>query len=94
MEPDGSTRPVRDLAEWGDRLATLASQIGDDTIGATRVSTVFLGIDHAWDGGPPILFETMIFGGSHDEYQVRYRTHAEAVAGHARALKMVRESLP
>ena len=26
-----------------------------------RVSTVFLGIDHAWYGGPPLLFETMVF---------------------------------
>lgn len=26
-----------------------------------RVSTVFLGIDHNFDGGPPLLFETMVF---------------------------------
>lgn len=26
-----------------------------------RVSTVFLGIDHNWGEGPPLLFETMVF---------------------------------
>ena len=30
-----------------------------------HVSTVWLGIDHAYtEGGPPVIFETMIFGGS------------------------------
>ena len=46
------------------------------------VSTVFLGLDHAFDGGTPLLFETMIFGGEHDEYQERYATWDEAEAGH------------
>jgi hypothetical protein len=26
-----------------------------------RVSTVFLGLDHGWGDGPPVLFETMVF---------------------------------
>lgn len=30
---------------------------------AFTVSTVFLTVDHAFGGGPPILFESMIFGG-------------------------------
>lgn len=28
-----------------------------------NVSTVFLAIDHAFGDGPPVLYETMIFGG-------------------------------
>lgn len=37
------------------------------------VSTVFLGMDHRHFGeGPPILFETMVFGGPLDMQQVRY----------------------
>ncbi len=47
-----------------------------------KVSTVFLVIDHGWDSTIPVLFETMIFGGKHDEYQRRYCTYDEAVAGH------------
>ena len=51
------------------------------------VSTVMLGIDHSFGmGGPPLLFETMTFGGELDEYQERYSTRAEALVGHAKAV--------
>ena len=30
--------------------------------GNIRVSTVFLGLNHQYGGGPPLIFETMIFG--------------------------------
>jgi hypothetical protein len=47
-----------------------------------QVSTVFLGIDHQWLKGPPLLFETMIFGLKSGEYQERHSTLAEAIQGH------------
>lgn len=57
-----------------------------------RVSTVFLGIDHNFHGqGAPILFETMIFGGPHNDYQERYSTWEEAEAGHAVACRLALE---
>jgi hypothetical protein len=49
------------------------------------VSTVHLVIDHGGGGGLPIIFETMIFGGEHDEEQWRYVTLDEARHGHNRA---------
>jgi hypothetical protein len=58
--------------------------------GNVVVSTVFLGLNHNYHGGEPILFETMVFGGPHDDYQRRYRTHQEAQQGHAEALRMVK----
>ena len=45
------------------------------------VSTVFLGTDHGF-GVRRQLFETMVFGGSLDQEQVRYETYDEAEAGH------------
>lgn len=54
-----------------------------------EVSTVFLGLDHSFNGGQPILFETMIFGGDEDGYQDRYYTWDEAVIGHLETLKKV-----
>ena len=66
--------------------------VGDDTVEGIRISTVFLGIDHSF-GGVPILFETMIFGGVHDDYQERYCTWIEALAGHKRAVELVNETL-
>jgi len=58
-------------------------------IGKVFVSTVFLGIDHSYDGSVPILFETMIFRGKHDNYQKRYSTWDEAVKGHEEACELV-----
>lgn len=55
------------------------------------VSTVFLGMNHAFDDGPPILWETMVFG--IEEYCDRYRTKAEALEGHEKAVLWVMESL-
>jgi hypothetical protein len=47
-----------------------------------RVSTVFLVMNHNHFGGPPILFETMVFGGPMDQEQRRCSTWAEAEAQH------------
>lgn len=55
-----------------------------------RVSTVFLGIDHNWGDGPPILFETMVFSGPFDQEQLRYRAYDEALRGHEMVVKMVK----
>lgn len=62
------------------------------------VSTVFLGFDHGWGDRDasdykPILFETMIFGGEHNDFQTRYHTYDEALEGHQYALNLVKESL-
>lgn len=48
-----------------------------------RVSTVFLGLNHAFRPGPPVLFETLVFGGPMDLHMDRYYTEDEAAAGHA-----------
>ena len=81
--------PEPDLIRWAvwyedpdDR------RVAKDERDGVQVSTVFLGLDHGWGDGPPILFETMIFGGPHNKYQERYATWEEAEAGHARAVKM------
>lgn len=54
------------------------------------VSTVFLGLDHRYGDGPPLLFESMIFGGPLSGEQRRYSTKAEALAGHEALCGLVR----
>lgn len=63
-----------------------------DIIDGVRVSTVFLSLNHAsmHDPDTPILFETMIFGGEHDQYQDRYSTWEEAERGHKKAIAIVK----
>ena len=65
-------------------------RVAQDNIGAVHISTVLLVIDHNFGDGPPLIFETMIFRGEHDEYCERYSTREEAEAGHARAVALVR----
>ena len=62
----------------------------------TRVSTVFLGIDHNLaPGGRPVLWQTMIFGGDDklDQYQHCYHTSSRARAGHQKAVEAVKKWL-
>jgi hypothetical protein len=90
---EGKT-PVRvDVDTWGKWLNTDKRIVAKTDIGDVQVSTVFIGLDHSFgSGGPPLLFETMIFGGEHDQYQSRCSTWDEAEIEHAEAVAMVRES--
>ena len=81
------------VAVTDPRESSIGYRVARDEIGDTVVSTVFLGLDHRHFGdGPPVLFETMIFGGQHDEWQKRACTWDEAEATHAAALDLVRAS--
>ena len=82
-----------DLMEWARWFETAERHVARDEVGGVSVSTVFLGLDHQFGNGPPLLFETMIFGGTHDQHQERYSTWAEAEQGHQKALALVRGSL-
>jgi hypothetical protein len=79
--------------EWSKQGFDATKRVAVDTIGDVRVSTVFLMIDHNWLDGPPILFETMVFGGPFDEWQWRYHTWDEAVAGHRAIVAGVEKQL-
>jgi hypothetical protein len=100
LADDGVT-PIRcdDLYEWAIWYQTAERHVAHDmdehdTTGQQiRVSTVFLGVDHAFGGGPPILWETMVFGGLLDGEQVRYTSHAAALAGHQEMCRHVADSL-
>lgn len=49
------------------------------------VSTVWLGIDHSFGSGPPLIFETMVFPSQGDFGDLdcdRYSTEEEARVGH------------
>lgn len=59
--------------------------------GGVQISTVFLGINHRRGEGPPLLFETLVFGGPRDGEIERYSTWDEAEAGHARMVERVRK---
>jgi hypothetical protein len=80
---------------WGELHADLGyiivakTPIGDDA----EVSTVWTGLDLGLREGPPLIFETMIFGGDHDGRQWRYPNEVAALAGHDQAVALAREAV-
>ena len=80
-----------DSMAWGKWFDTNKNKIiKQQVIKKVRISTIFLGLDHSFGGGIPILFETMIFGGKHDQYQERYTTYEDAEAGHKITVALIR----
>ncbi len=82
------------LEEWASKFEDNAYKRVEDTHmpDGGWVSTVWLGTDHGFGDSIPVIFETMVFDGPHEnEIQVRYHTEEEARAGH---WKVVRELYP
>lgn len=83
---------LADWARWNNvENRRVALTVIDDE--GNNVSTVFLGLDHSYSGGRPVLFETLIFGGPYDGDMWRYHTWAEAEAGHAAAVDFCKKAI-
>lgn len=82
------------LSDWAEQFekSNRSIAVHHDPDMRGNVSTVFLGLDHGYGDGPPILFETMIFGGPHDQYQTRCSTYEQALAMHERAIQKLSEA--
>lgn len=52
-----------DVLKWAKWLEGADRVVAQTAIGAVEISTVFLGLDYNWPVCPPLLFETMVFGG-------------------------------
>lgn len=91
MDENGNPKPEPDLLAWAKWFEKAERQLALDKVGGVRVSTVFLGLDHSFgQDGPPLLYETMVFGGKLDQEQERYSTRDDALAGHSRILARIR----
>ncbi len=88
--------------EWAEWYESTFKEGGPSRIvkrtilGRILVSTVFLSIDHSWlPEGPPLLFETMIFGLPQihpiHQYQDRCSTWDEAEEMHWRACRELKK---
>jgi hypothetical protein len=79
---------------WKETMLAVESRLTDPNyrwvarteLSGGIVSTVWLGLDHGFGAGPPLIFETMYFRGlgakADPEDMQRYSTEAEALAGH------------
>ena len=86
-------RKAESIEEWADWFEHAHNRLLKQTqCRQSRISTVFLGIDHSFDSDgieDPVLFETMIFGGAYDQFQWRYTTAEEAMNDHEKIIKYV-----
>ena len=95
LNPDHTTEVLPDGEYPLQKEFTAAiKHVGDETIDGQRVSTVFLHLDHNWEpGGPPVLFETMIFGGPYDQEMWRYHTWEEAKVSHDKIIHCLKHGI-
>jgi hypothetical protein len=98
LDDQGEPKNEPNLSKWGKWLATDPRRVlqQDKLPTGVLISTVFTGLDQRqpfftpYDDSvrPPILWETMIFGGPHNEYCKRYASKDEALTGHQDAVRL------
>jgi len=92
LDEKGAPLAEPDILKWACWFEKANRQVGLETIRDSQISTVFLGTDHAWNGGPPVLWETMIFSKEPalDRFQKRCTgSREQAEAMHIEAVEMV-----
>lgn len=95
LDENGNPQREPDLITWAKWMEENGRKLARHEIGRIVISTVFLGSDHRFsleEAAEPLLWETMIFGGEHDEYQERYSSIEAALKGHNEAVQKVRAS--
>lgn len=91
---DWNGNPIT-LLEWAALFEKRERKVANDFINGYRISTIWMGIDHNFGEGAPLIFETMIFPNSSEieklnHYQERYSTLEEAEKGHKKACNLVK----
>lgn len=89
--PDGEPCTLQECSEYRRTQKFLKQE---DLPSGVWVSTVYLGFNHRFGDGPPLIFETMVFpgamadDGSMVELDVdRYSSKEAALAGHQRMVE-------
>ena len=96
LDAAGKPQLVDDVALWAIWFEVSSNRVVAQTnVGEQQVSTVFLGLDHNFDGdGPPVLWESMIFKAlDGDDRQQRYSSRDDAVVGHEELVETAKRLL-
>ena len=96
LGPDGRTPILLRDGEYPE--AKQDTRVALDTLPDGKVvSTIFLCVDHQFGGGPPLLFETMVFTNAKDHTDVdfeRTSTWDEAEQAHRQMVAKYTPTLP
>lgn len=94
---DREGKPL-ELLEWATRYENVKYRrvIETKLDHHLRVSTIWVGYDINYPDrrATPLIYETMIFGGSEDKYCQRWATEAAALAGHDQLVAWARDGFP
>ena len=94
LDKKGNPVAEPDLEKWEIWFTDARRHVAEEKIGDSRISTVFLGLDHSFGGGTPVLWETMVFGGKLDREQDRCSgSREQAEAMHACMVEHVKNSM-
>lgn len=90
---EGVPFAVPGVEAWGAWISDVANArccvLRLTSFGDIDISTVFLGIDESPDDGPPLVWETKVFGGPLNSESERYATREQACEGHDRMSERV-----
>jgi hypothetical protein len=91
-QPILSNELLSDFAQWALMFEDTKARIvgSTQTLYGERLSTVWLGLEHGYNRGKPLIFESMLFAPEehderaypHDQLQARYATEEEARDAH------------
>lgn len=92
---NGKARPAT-IQEANQQLADINTRRIDHTTitNDCLVSTIFLVLDHNMGQGPPILFETLVFGGQYDGTMFRSSALGQAKKIHWEIVDNLRAGQP
>lgn len=91
LDEHGNPKIEPDLIKWAQWFEKAERHVAVTQVADSKVSTVFLGLDHNFNkNGPPVLWETMVFGGILDQEQERCSGNREqAEAMHLNMVQLV-----
>lgn len=96
LDDKGEPVPATGLMQWERQYINPLRKVKQEWIKNVRISTIFLGLDHAWGGGPPLLWETMTFSNRKNWNQECRRCaggREQAEAMHAQMCDLVKTKL-
>ena len=86
-----------DVIEWATKFEITKRRVAETTVDDLWISTVFLGLNHNWHEGPPVVWETMVFCNSDEDHPLHQwmdrcaGSREQAVAMHERCVTYVKE---
>lgn len=81
-----------DLRVWASWFEEVGNRrVGNTEVGDLVVNTIFLGLDHSFGSGPPILWETMVFDGEWGNQERCAGSWEQAEEMHRRMVEKVKK---